>query len=170
LEQASNIHRPQHCMDVQATAIGWQVGKAKTREVVGKKLVEKVCYFLREVTQLAVFAKTHSVCADHLLPPQSSPTTVVLPTTMQTMGDFTSPLRTGPDIASDAQTAALVLFTSLLAQVRPPPIRSKWGVLHYSGLTGLVLPVVVFKSRISIVDPRCKDKENKILLLHVIVC
>ena len=112
-------------MYVQVTAIGWQVGQAKAQEVVGEKLVEKVCYFLREVTQLAVCAKTHSVCADHLLPPQSSPTTVVLPTTVQTMGDFTSPLRTGPDIASDAQTAALVLFTSLLAQVRPPPISSK---------------------------------------------
>jgi hypothetical protein len=133
------------------------VGKAKAQEVVGEKLVEKVCYFLREVTKLAVCPKTHSVCADHLLPPQSSPTTIVLPTTVQTMGYFTSPLRTSPYIASDAQTAALVLFTRLYAQVRPPPISSKWCVLHYSGLTCLVLPVVLFESRISIVDTRCED-------------
>ena len=54
LEQASNIHWPQHCVDVQATAIGWQVGKAKAhwQEVVGEKLVEKVCYFLWKVTPL----------------------------------------------------------------------------------------------------------------------
>jgi len=109
-------------------------------------LMEKVGYFLWEVANLAVCAKPDSVSADHLLPPQRSPTTVVFPTTAQLVGYFTSPLRTCPDIASDAQTAALVLFTSLLAQVRPPPISSQWGILHCSRLTGLVLPVIVFES------------------------
>jgi hypothetical protein len=130
-----------------------------------KKLMEKVGYLLWEVANLVVCAKPDSVCANHLLPPQRSPTTVVFPTAAQMVGYFTSPLRTGPDIASDAQTAALVLFTSLLAQVCPPPISSQWGVLHFSRLTRLVLPVVVFESRISIVDPRCKDIAVNMILL-----
>ena len=37
------------------------------------------------------------------------------------MGDLAPPLSTGPDIAADAQTAALVRVIAL-SQIHPPPI------------------------------------------------
>ena len=40
-EQESNIHRQQHCVYVQVTVIEWQVGQAKTQEVVGEKLRDR---------------------------------------------------------------------------------------------------------------------------------
>jgi hypothetical protein len=73
------------------------------------------------------------------------------------MGYITPPLRTGPDIAADTQTAPLILFPSLGTKVRPPPISSQRNFLQNSRLTRLVLPVIVFEAFISIVDPCCKD-------------
>ena len=40
------------------------------------------------------------------------------------VGDLTPSQSTGPDIAADAQTAALVLVIAL-PQIHPPPVRSK---------------------------------------------
>ena len=134
--------------------------------------MKKVGYFLREVAQLVVNAEPHSAGADHLLPPQRTPSAVVTPTTSQIVCDLTPPLRTGPDIAADAQTAALILLTSLLAQVRPSPIRSQGDHLLNPRCTGLVLPVVVLEPLISIVDPRCQDGASVFYyesLLHIVL-
>jgi len=79
------------------------------------KLVKKVGDFLREVAQLSELAEPHLIGAYHLLPPQRTPTDVVTPTAKQLVGDVTSPLCTGPDIATDAKAAALTWIVALPA-------------------------------------------------------
>ena len=72
------------------------------------KLVKKVGNFLREVAQLVGLAEQHFIGADHLLPPQGTPSNVMAPTAKQLVGDVKSQLCTGPDIAADFEAAAQV--------------------------------------------------------------
>ena len=74
-----------------------------------------------------MFAKTYLVRAHHLLPPQRPPANVVITPSSKMVGDLTQPLSTGPDIAADAQTAALV-WVLTLSQIYPPPVRSQRGL------------------------------------------
>jgi hypothetical protein len=155
LEQAADVDGPQHGVDIQAATIRGQRRQSKATKVIGVKLVEEVGNFLREVAQLAVLTKPHLVGADHLLPPQRTPTDVMGPASSQMMGDLTPPLRPGPDIAADAQAAAMVrVLTSLRAQVGPPSVRPEGDLAR---LLGLVLPVVILEAFVAVVDAGCTD-------------
>ena len=129
--------------------------------------MEKVGNFLREVFYLAMLTEPH-ILREGLLPPQRAPTAVVSPTTTQMVGDLTPPLRTGPDIAADAEAAAQVLFPGLLAKVRPPPVRSQVDLHHETRFTGLMLPVVVLEALVFVVDARCTD--SYYILLTITTC
>ena len=83
----------------------WEV---EASEIFCMKLVKKVGDFLREVAQLSELAEPHLIGADHLLPPQRTPTEVVFPTSLQMMGDLTQLQGSGPDIAADTKAAALI--------------------------------------------------------------
>ena len=75
-------------------------------EIFSVKLEKKVGNFLPEVAQLVELAEQHFVGGNHLSPPQGTPTDAAWSTTKQLVGDITSPLCTGPDIAADAEAAA----------------------------------------------------------------
>jgi hypothetical protein len=82
--------------------------------------MEEIGNFLRKAAQLAVLIEPHLVGADHLLPPQRTPANVASTASSQMVGDLTPPLRPGPDIAADAQAAALFrVFSSFY--------RGRWG-------------------------------------------
>ena len=68
----------------------------------------EICNFLWEEANLAVLAEQHLIGADHLLPPQRTPTEVVFPTSLQMVGDLTQLQGSGPDIAADTKAAALI--------------------------------------------------------------
>jgi hypothetical protein len=77
------------------------------------------------------------------------------PASSQMMGDLTPPLRPGPDIAADAQAAAMVrVLTSLRAQVGPPSVRPEGDLAR---LLGLVLPVVILEAFVAVVNAGCTD-------------
>ena len=80
------------------------------------------------------------------------------PASSQMMGDLTPPLRPGPDIAADAQAAAMVRvltrLTSLRAQVGPPSVRPEGDLAR---LPGLVLPVVILEAFVAVIDAGCTD-------------
>ena len=116
--------------------------------------MEEVGNLFGEVAQLAVLAKPYLVGAYHLLPPQRPPANVVITPSSKMVGDLTPPLSTGPDIASDAQAAALV-WVLALSQIHPPPVRSQRGLYNAVSITSFMLPVVLFKAFIAIVDSRC---------------
>ena len=86
------------------------------------KPVKKTDDFLRGLAQLTELAEPHLVGADHLLPPQRTPTDVVAPAAKQLVGNLTSPLCTGRDIATDAEAAAPAWIVALRAQIFPPSI------------------------------------------------
>ena len=88
--------------------------------------MDKVGNFFEEVAQLAVLTKQYLVGAYHLLPPQRPPANVVVTPSSKMMGDLTPTQSTGPDIAEDAQTAALVRVIAL-PQILPLPVRSEGG-------------------------------------------
>ena len=96
----------------------------KARKVFASKLVKGVSNFWGEVAQLAVLAKQYLVGANHLLSPQRPPASIVVTPSSKMVGNLTPPQSTGPDIAADAQTAALVQVI-VLPQIRPPPVRSQ---------------------------------------------
>ena len=123
---------------VHGTAIRGQWGQVEAWEVVSMKLVEEVCNFLREVAQLAQLAEPHLISAHHLLPSQRPPTNVVTPPASKMVGDLTPALRSGPDIAADAETAALIRVLGLLTHVGPPPVRSQRNLHLLEGL-GIML-------------------------------
>jgi len=83
------------------------------------------------------------------------------------VGDLTPPLRPGPDIAADAQAAAMVrVLPSLRTQVGPPPVRPKGDLAR---LLGLVLPVVILEAFIAVIDAGCTDiahRLNRIMLYY----
>jgi len=90
------------------------------------KLVQEICNFFWEEANLSVLSEPQLVCADHLLPPQRTPTEVVFPTSSQMVGDLTPPQGPGPDIAADAKAAALVrVLLPFCTQIGPPPISSQ---------------------------------------------
>jgi hypothetical protein len=69
--------------------------------------------FFGEVAQFAMLAKPYLVGAYHLLPPQRPPANVVIPPSSKIVDDLTPSHSTSPDIAADAQTAALVWVIAL---------------------------------------------------------
>ena len=129
----------------------WEV---EASEIFCMKLVKKIGNFLREVAQLAKLAKSHLVAANQLLPPQCTPTNVVTPTTKQLVGDFTSPLCTGPDIAAIAEAAAPVWIVALPAQILPPPIRSQRSFHCAAQFTCFIMPVVLFEALVPVINSR----------------
>ena len=103
-----DVHGIEHGVDVNAATIRGQRGQVEAWEVASIKLVEEVCNFLREVAQFTELAEPHLISAHHLLPPQRPPTNIVLPPTSKMVGDLTPALRSGPNIAADAEAAALI--------------------------------------------------------------
>ena len=148
-------------MDIQVAMIRGQRWAVEALEIFCMKLVKKIGNFLREVAQLAKLAEAHLVGAYHLLPPQHTPTYVVTPTTKQ-LGDFTSSLCTGPDIATDAEAEAPVRIVALPAQILPPPIRSQRSFHCAAQFTCLILPVVLFEALVPVIYSRCASNvENE---------
>ena len=141
-------------MDIQVAMIRVQRWAVEALEIFCMKLVKKIGNFLREVAQLAKLAESHLVGAYHLLPPQHTPTYVVTPTTKQLVGDFTSSLCTGPDIATDAEAEAPVRIVALPAQILPPPIRSQRSFHCAAQFTCLILPVVLFEALVPVIISR----------------
>ena len=117
-------------MDIQgfqAATIGGQTERweVEASEIFCMKPVKKTDDFLRGLAQLTELAEPHLVGADHLLPPQRTPTDIVTPTAKQPVVDVTSQLCTCPDIATDAEAAAPAWIVALPAQISPPSICSK---------------------------------------------
>jgi hypothetical protein len=126
----------------------------QTGKVIGVKLVEIIRNFLWEVAKLTVLAEPHLVGANHLLPSQRTPTDVSGPTSPQMVGDLTPPLRSGPDIAANAKATACVLVSPpLISEVSPPPVCSE---RYLAGFSTMLMPVVLFKAFVAIVNARCK--------------
>ena len=135
----------EHGVDVQAAqatvTIRWQRGQVEVGEDASTKLVEEVGNFHGEVA--------------HQCPP--SPATSTPPnrycfsTASKMMSDFTPAPRSGPDIAADAEAAALIRVLGLLANVEPPPVRSQRHFPRFTRLVCQMLPVVVFVALIFIV-------------------
>ena len=98
----------EHGVDVNAATIRGQRGQVEAWEVASMKLVEEVCNFLQEVAQLTELAEPHLISAHHLLPSQCPRTNVVTPPASKMVGYLTPALRSGPDIAADAEAAALI--------------------------------------------------------------
>ena len=126
-----DVHGIEHGVDVNAATIRGQRGQVEAWEVASMKLVEEVCNFLREVAQLAQLAEPHLISAHHLLPSQRPPTNVVTPPTSKMVGDLTPALRSGPDIAADAETAAISSGVSARAAVKQCRILSVRKHLNY---------------------------------------
>ena len=133
--------------------------------------MQEICNIFREEANLAVLFEQHLVCADHLLPPQRTPTEVVFPTSSQVVGDLTPPQGPGPDIAADAKAAALVrVLLPFCTQIGPPPISSQRS---YFESAVKAHPVVVLKAWIVVIDARCPNTPNFIcyeLLCVIITC
>jgi hypothetical protein len=124
------------------------------------KLVEEIGNFLWEIAKLAMLTEPHLVSADHLLPPQCTPTDVASSASSQMVGDLTPPLSSGPDIAADAQAAALFrVFSSFSAQVGPPPVRPERDL---ATLLSLVLPVIFLKAFIAVVNAGCTKGSQRL--------
>ena len=69
--------------------------------------------------------------------------------------DFTPALRSGPDIAADAEAAALIRVLYPLTHVGPPPILSQRYLHLFTRFTCQVLPVVVLVALIFVVYSCC---------------
>ena len=125
---AISIAGQQDGIDIQAAMNGGQRWDVEASEIFCVKLMKKMGDFLQEAAQLTELAEQHLVSADHLLPPQRTPTNIVTPTAKQMVGDITSPLCTGRDIATDAEEATPAWIVTLPAQIFPPSISSKWSL------------------------------------------
>jgi len=168
LEQAADVDGPQHGVDIQAATIRGQRRKSEATKVISVKLVEEIGNFLREIAQLAVLTETHLVGANHLLPSQRTPANISSTASSQMVGDLTPPLRSGPDIAADAQAAAMVrVLPSLRAQVGPPPVRPEGDLAR---LLGLVLPVVILEAFIAVVDAGCTGIAHRLYRIMLYYC
>jgi len=167
------VHGTEQGVDIQAATIRGQRGQVEAWEVASMKLEEEVCNFLREVAQFTELAEPHLISAHHLLPPQRPPTNIVLPPTSKMVGDLTPALRSGPNIAADAEAAALILVLGLLAHVGPPPVRSQRYLHLLTGFACHMLPVVVLVALISVVDSSWTTKllsavmQHYVILLHI---
>ena len=123
-----------------------------------------------------MLSEQHLVGADHLLPPQRTPTEVVVPTSSQMVGDLTPLQGPGPDIAADAKAAALVrVLLPFCTQIGPPPISSEFfrKRRQVGGVNLNAHPVVVLKAWIVVIDARRTNTPNFIcyeLLCVIITC